>query len=205
MTRVLVTGFEPFGGDAVNASAQAVARIDVAGLRRLGVDVVAVTLPVSFQGGPDALEAAIRAHRPDVVVCIGEAGGRKAVTPELNAVNEQVARIADNDGQRPSGPIDDGPETLKATLPPEGLAKAMAAAGIPAEVSEDAGRFVCNTVFRAALASFDGPADFIHVPAYRETGVAGTGAETDVASPVASELTFDDLGRALTAAIASLA
>lgn len=205
MTRVLVTGFEPFGGDSVNASREAVARIDVEALRLRGVDVATATLPVSFAGGPDALESAIVEHRPDVVICVGEAGGRAEVTPELNAFNEQVARIPDNDGQQPSGPLDEGPAVLTARLDPAVLTAAIAASGIPARVSEDAGRFVCNAVFRAALTRFEGPADFIHVPASRETGVSGTGGETDALAPVASGLSFDDLGRALTAALGTLA
>lgn len=203
--RVLVTGFEPFGGDAVNASREAVARIDLASLLALGVEAIPVTLPVSFIGGPDALAEAVAEHRPDAVICVGEAGGRTDVTPELNAVNDQEARIADNDGQQPSGPLDDGVEVLTARIDPETLAAAIRAAGLPASVSEDAGRFVCNAVFRAALVRFDGPADFIHVPGVRETGTAGTGAETDDAAPVTSGLSYDDLGRALTAALASLA
>lgn len=205
MTRVLVTGFEPFGGDSVNASQEAVARIDVEDLSRRGLEVTRVTLPVAFVGGPDALEAAIAAHRPDAVICVGEAGGRHEVTPERYAVNDQVARIPDNDGQQPVGHLDGGPRVLDARIDPQRLADAIQAAGIPARVSEDAGRFVCNAVFRASLVRFFGPAVFIHVPAYRASGVAGTGAETDEAAPVTTELTFDDLGRALTAAVASLA
>lgn len=205
MTRVLVTGFESFGGDRVNASQEAVARIDVEALRARGVEVIRETLPVTFVGGPDALEAAIGQHLPDVVVCVGEAGGRGEVTPELNAVNDQVARIADNDGRQPAGALDDGPAVLTATLDPAQLVTAIRDAGIPARVSEDAGRYVCNAVFRASLTRFSGPAAFIHVPAYREVGIAVTGAETDDVAPVVAELTFDDLGRALTAALGSLA
>lgn len=200
---ILVTGFEPFGGDSSNASAEA-----VLGLAQLpcppAVELVTAILPVSFEGGPAALRGLAAEHRPDVIVAVGEAGGRASVTPELWAVNEQVARIADNDGRRPSGPIDAGPERLGTRLDVPALVAAIEAVGVPAEASEDAGAFVCNAVFRAALTAFDGPAGFVHVPAVRAEGLAGVGEETDGAV-VANALTVEDLTRALGAVLDSLA
>ena len=202
--RVLVTGFEPFGGDAVNASGEAVTAL-AEGWNDPTIHLVTAILPVTFAGAPAALAAAIGEHRPDAVVCVGEAGGRAAVTPERYAVNERAARIPDNDGATPAGPIDSGPERLESRIDVERVATAIAAAGLPAHVSEDAGRFVCNAVFRAALTGFAGPAGFVHVPTVRETGTATVGAETDEAATAAvSALTTADLVTALDAAVRAL-
>ena len=198
--RVLITGFEPFGGDTANASGQAVLRL----ARRFDdpdLELVHAVIPVSFLGGPEALRRLIAEHDPDVVVAVGEAGGRSAVTPEQWAVNEQVARIPDNDGAQPSGPIDTRPQRLASRLDVDALVAAVLQAGIPAESSQDAGAFVCNAVFRAALTGFDGPAGFVHVPAVRDCGAATVGAETDAKAPVQSGLTFDDLATALEAIV----
>ncbi|SHI75744.1 pyroglutamyl-peptidase [Tessaracoccus bendigoensis DSM 12906] len=205
MTRVLVTAFEPFGGDAVNASGEAVARL-AASWADPTVELVKEILPVSFERAPLALADAIRGHRPDAVVCIGEAGGRVAVTPERHAVNERVARIADNDGAMLDGPIDGGPDVLETRLDVAGIVAAVRSLGVPAEGSEDAGRFVCNTVFRSVLTLFDGPAGFIHVPAVRDVGEATVGAETDAAAGRRSlEMTFEDLALALDAVVRCVA
>ncbi|MFD0864300.1 hypothetical protein ACFQ06_00550 [Tessaracoccus lubricantis] len=180
--RILVSGFEPFGGDVANASGDAVEQLG-ATWDDPAVDLHVVTLPVSFDRAPTALAAAIAATRPDAVICVGEAGGRTAVTPERWAVNERSARIPDNDGAQPSGPIDDLAPSLASRIDVDGIVEAMRAAGIEAQPSQDAGRYVCNAVFRAALTGFDGPAGFIHVPALRATGEALVGAETDGAEP----------------------
>lgn len=174
MTTVLVTGFEPFGGETENASGRAVAEL----VRRKSDDVaVAITiLPVSFRGVREALNRAIATHHPDALICVGEAGGRSEVTPEKWASNRADARIPDNTGDQPSNVLlDGGPLRLAARIDPDELVAAIRAAGIRAHVSEDAGRFVCNTTFRAALTLFDGPACFIHVPALRSSEA---GAET---------------------------
>ena len=202
--RVLITGFEPFGGDAVNASGEAVLRL-AGKFDDPAVELVAAIIPVGFTSGPNALRGLIAEHRPDVVIAVGEAGGRSAVTPEVWAVNDQVARIPDNDGARPVGPLDAGPERLRTRLDVGGLVAAVRAVGVPAEASEDAGRFVCNAVFRAALTGFDGPSGFIHVPAVREDGVATVGAETDRVAPIAAPMSIDDLVVALSAVLRSLA
>lgn len=205
LMRVLVSGFGPFGGDVANASGDAVLAL-AERWQDPAVELHTVILPVTFDGAPRALAEAIRATRPDVVLCIGEAGGRGAVTPERWAVNERQARIPDNDGQQPSGTIDDGEPRLASGLDVEALVAAITDAGIRAEASDDAGRFVCNAVFRAALTDFDGPAGFIHVPAVRARGEALVGAETDPSrEPGAGEehpvLSLADLVTALAAAV----
>lgn len=202
--RILVTGFEPFGGDGINASGEAMGLL-VTRFDDPTVDLVAALLPVSFTRAPQVLRALIERHRPDAVVAVGEAGGRAAVTPELVAVNDQVARIPDNDGARPEGPIDEGPWRLPTRLDAPALVAAVKALGLPAELSEDAGRFVCNAVFRTALTAFDGPAGFVHVPAVRYVGVAEVGAETDDAAPRDSGMTMDEVADALAAVVTAVA
>ncbi|MBQ4424918.1 MAG: pyroglutamyl-peptidase I [Lachnospiraceae bacterium] len=166
--KILMTGFEPFGGETVNPSWEA-----VRGIRAVpdGTELVRLMLPVSFRKAPEKLREAIRVERPDIVLCIGQAGGREAVTPERIAVNLKDASIADNDGDMPSEePIEkEGENALFSTLPVKRIAEAIAQAGVPSAVSNTAGLYVCNTVLYEALftASRNYPSmkvGFIHVP-----------------------------------------
>ena len=157
-----MTGFEPFGGAAINASWEAVRRLE-------GVEKR--LLPVSFARACAEIRALV-ASGPDAVVCVGEAGGRSAISVERVAVNLMDARIPDNDGARPvDAPISpDGPAAYLATLPTRAVAARLAAAGIPAELSYTAGTYVCNSVFYALMDAVAQsgrpiPAGFIHVPA----------------------------------------
>lgn len=207
--RILVTGFEPFGGDLENASLEAVRRLEAAWAAdpQPGVELVTGTLPVAFAVAGEALRALVDEHRPDAVLAVGEAGGRTAITPERWAVNEDDARIPDNAGDQPRGtPIDpDGPPRRASGFDAEALAGAILAVGLPADPSSDAGRFLCNHV-AYLVAGLDVPGGFVHVPAVRSRGTAGVGAETDAdASPRASALSFDDLGLALAAAVRAIA
>ncbi|WP_232821808.1 pyroglutamyl-peptidase I [Desertihabitans aurantiacus] len=192
-----MTGFEPFGGDAENASQAAVARL-VADWADAGVELLTATLPVTFAGAPDRLAALVAEHRPDAALAVGEAGGRAEVTPERYGRNRLDARIPDNAGARPRDQrVDDGPALRPATLDVDDMAARLRAGGLPARVSEDAGAFVCNRV-AVAVAALDVPAAFVHVPAFRSTGVAGVGAETDSRAVVRpGGLDLDDLARAL--------
>lgn len=192
--RVLVTGFEPFGGDSENASLAAVRE-----LRVPSVDLEIRILPVGFHSGPAALRRAIAEVQPDVVIAVGEAGGRRDISVEQRAVNLADARIPDNDGYQPRGDkLDDGPDILYTRLP-DGLLAALAEAGMPAHTSDDAGTFVCNAVFRSALRDFAGCAGFIHVPALRAHSVATVGAETDADAKVQHDelMTFEQVVSAL--------
>lgn len=203
--RVLLTAFGPFGGDDANASADALA---VVAARWVGpVDLVTALLPVSFIGAPAALEAAIEESRPQAVLCLGEAGGRAALTPELWAAPTADARIPDNDGDQPRGRRLDGVEgPLRSRIDVDRVAAAIAAAGVPAAVSRDAGTFVCNATFRAALSKFDGPAGFLHVPAVRSVGLARVGGETDAnAADARPHLTIEDVARGVRAAVLAVA
>ena len=204
--KILVTGFEPFGGETENASGIAV---DM--LRDLappdGARIVTAILPVTWSGAGPALLRAVEEHRPDAVVAVGEAGGRAAVTPERWARNMGHGRIPDNDGAiRDAAPLAEGPERLESRVDPAALARAIKDAGVPAEVSDDAGAFLCNAVFWTALHRTDLPAAFIHVPAVRSRGSARIGDETDPGqAPANSVLSSDDLADALAAVVHAVA
>lgn len=163
---MLLTGFEPFGGDAANPSGDAVRAVASrwSGRARLVTD----TLPVAFEESVERLRELIAAHEPDVVIAAGLAGGRVRVGVERIAVNLIDARIPDNTGAQPidEPSVDGAPAARFATLPVKAIVAALSDAGIPAEVSHTAGTFVCNHVFFAALESV-GPAaraGFVHVP-----------------------------------------
>lgn len=166
MTTVLLTGFEPFGGDAANPSADAVALVasEWAGTAEL----VTAVLPVTFAGAAAGLRALIDEHRPDVVLATGLAGGRSTIGVERIAVNLLDARIPDNAGAQPvdEPSIPGAPPAGFATLPVKAIAAAIRDTGIPAEVSHTAGTFVCNHVFFTALSAVPAGtrAGFLHVP-----------------------------------------
>lgn len=196
--RVLLTGFEPFAGDTENASQVVVEQL-ARSWSHPGIELATVVLPVEFAGAPRRLDEAIGDLRPDVVISVGEAGRRAIVTPERYADRRAAARIPDNAGDQPSADLDPGPPKLATRLDVDALVEALRAQRIPTEVSEDAGHFVCNALFRHLLRTFDGPAGFVHVPAVRSRGVAGVGDETDSRASAAesAELTFEILGTAI--------
>lgn len=214
--KILVTGFEPFGGDPENASAEAVRRLADAWQRdpQSGVELATGTLPVAFATAEPALAALVEEHRPDAVLAVGEAGGRSAITPERWGVNEDDARIPDNAGSAPRGTAIDpaGPDRRASGFDADALVTAILAVGLPADVSDDAGRFLCNHV-AYLVAGLDVPGGFVHVPAVRSHGAATVGAETDAdarahASVVTHDgeaLTFDDLALGLAAAVRAIA
>lgn len=165
---ILVTGFEPFGGDAINPSwqiAQALERRRIAGHR-----VHALELPVTFGDANAVLADAIDRLDPAVTIALGQAGGRAAISLERIAINVIDARIPDNAGRQPVDvPVcADGPAAYFSTLPIKAIRAALQSAGIPAEISQTAGTFVCNDVFYGlmhAAASRPGMrAGFVHVP-----------------------------------------
>lgn len=166
--RALVTGFEPFGGDTFNASQEAVCRLP----SRLGtIDIEVAILPTSYARSGLALEAAIARTQPEVVLCTGEAQDRAALSMERIAVNLQDARLPDNDGAQPRDqPVIPGaPAAYFSTLPVREIVDALTAEGLPAELSNSAGTFVCNHVFYwlmhlAATRPCRLAAGFLHVP-----------------------------------------
>lgn len=166
MTIVLLTGFEPFGGDAGNPSGEAV---HLVAARWPGPEVlITAVLPVTFAGAAARLRELVAEHAPDVILAAGLAGGRTAIGVERVAVNLVDARIPDNDGDQPVDvpSVAGAPAAHFATLPVKEVARRIASAGIPAEVSYSAGTFVCNHVFFTALevAASTTRAGFVHVP-----------------------------------------
>lgn len=143
--KILVTSFEPFGGDKLNSSQEAL-RFVPDEIR--GAHVVKRSLPVTFGRSAEQLREAIRSEQPDAVLCLGQAGGRNALTPERVAINLEDARIPDNDGLQPVDEAIDpeGPDAYFSTLPAKSMARAIRNAGLPSEVSNSAGTFVCNRV-----------------------------------------------------------
>ena len=175
--KALITGFEPFGGERTNSSIEAVRRVRA----RVGaVDVETAELPTSYARSHAALEAAIVRARPDIVLCVGQAGERAALSVERVAVNIQDAEIADNDGARPvDAPIVPGaPAAYLATLPARAAVTGLQAAGLPAQLSMSAGTFVCNHVFYGLmhLAATRGRpfrGGFLHVPCLPQQAQGG--------------------------------
>ena len=176
---ILLTGFAPFGGEAVNPSWEAVARLD--GELIDGHRIVARCLPVEFGAALDALRAAIEETSPALVLCVGQAGGRAQLSLERVAINVDDARIPDNAGASPiDAPIvADGPAAYFATLPIKSMLAALREAGIPAEVSQTAGTYVCNHVFYGLMHALrDSPVrgGFVHIPYAPEQAARTPGA-----------------------------
>ena len=195
--KLLLTGFEPFGGESVNPAQDALALVP----DRIGtMEVVKLILPVVFGKSVAAVRDALREHRPDAVLCLGQAGGRAEATPERVALNLSDARIPDNEGNQPvDEPVfADGPAAYFATLPVKEMAEAIRAAGLPARVSNTAGLFVCNHVMYGVLyhlarelpGSIGG---FMHVPyapeqAARQPAPQPSMSVGDIARAVAAAL-----------------
>lgn len=179
MVKILISGFEPFGGDAVNPTG---ALMDALANEVIeGAELKTVLLPVHFDECADLLIAEMEAYRPDVVIACGLAKGRTSITPERIAVNVKdipPGSYADNQGQRPvDEPIVDGsPDGLFATLPIRAMVKDMSVAGIPATVSNTAGTYICNnTMYRVLdhirIGHLPIRAGFVHFPASTEMAV----------------------------------
>ena len=166
MKTLLITGFEPFGSETINPSWEAVKLLpEIIGSVRL----IKLLLPVVFREASSIVIEAAENCKADHILCIGQAGGRKAVTPEYAALNVCAARIADNRSNQPTGEriISDGPDGLFATVPVQRMTDAICAAGLPGEVSYHAGTFVCNEVLYSVLHHFQNTSvtvGFIHVP-----------------------------------------
>ncbi|MGN1235337.1 MAG: pyroglutamyl-peptidase I [Christensenellaceae bacterium] len=166
MKRCLVTGFDPFGGETVNPSWLAVERLP----QKIGeFAIVKERVPTVFAKA--AAQVIQRAEElcPDAIVCVGQAGGRDAVTPEMIAVNYRFAAIFDNEGNAPEAEeiIPGAPAGYFSTLPVRKMVLAIRERGILARVSATAGTFVCNELFYCLSHRFDDTAvkvGFIHVP-----------------------------------------
>ncbi|WP_028022007.1 pyroglutamyl-peptidase I [Enterovibrio calviensis] len=175
MRKVLITGFEPFGGASVNPALEAVLRLD--GLKLNGGEIVTCSVPVTRYDAINAVTKAIELHQPTFVITVGQAAGRSAITPERVAINIDDFRIPDNGGNQPiDEPIfDDGPDAYFSTLPIKAMTLAMQEHGIPCSVSNTAGTFVCNHVFYGVqhfLRDTDIGHGFIHIPLLPEQTAA---------------------------------
>ncbi len=166
MGKLLITGFEPFGGEKVNPSWEAVKLLpDVLGdweLKKLEV-------PVVYGEGADVVWAAAEAFKPDVILCVGQAGGRSSIAVERVAINLRESAGPDNSGRvcRDEPVAADGPAAYFATLPVKAMADAIRAADIPAVLSYSAGSYVCNDLMYSMLHRCSGSgvrAGFIHIP-----------------------------------------
>ena len=166
MKKLLITGFDPFGGESINPAWEAV---------RLLPDVirdfefVKLEIPTVFGAAAQVVIDKAEEIHPDAIISVGQAGGRAAVTPEMVGINLRYASIPDNMGALPCDiPIaEGGPAAYFSTLPVRAMAKAICDAGLPGAVSYSAGSFVCNDVLYSLLHHFDEAAvraGFIHVP-----------------------------------------
>ena len=172
MKKLLITGFDPFGGATVNPSWLAVSRLP----DRIGdFELCKLEIPTVFDKATRVVLEKAAEFGPDVILCVGQAGGRAAVTPERIGVNIRDARIGDNEGNQPRGEFVaiGGPAAYFATVPVLKMAEAIEAAGIPATVSNSAGAFVCNDTLYGILHHYAGTqvrCGFIHVPFVPEQG-----------------------------------
>lgn len=180
IANVLLTGFDPFGGETVNPSWEAVRTLD--GETVAGHTLRAVQLPTMFGRSLTALRAAMRRWKPVLVVCVGQAGGRPQLSLERVAINVDDARIPDNAGKQPidRAVVRDGPSAYFSTLPIKAIRAALIDSGLPAEISQTAGTFVCNHVFYGLMHALAAtPAirgGFVHIPFLPEQAARHAGA-----------------------------
>ena len=166
MKKLLITGFDPFGGESIKPAWEAVRLLpDV--IRDF--ELVKLEIPTVFGAAAQVVIDKAEEIHPDAIISVGQAGGRAAVTPEMVGINLRYASIPDNMGALPCDiPIaEGGPAAYFSTLPVRAMAKAICDAGLPGAVSYSAGSFVCNDVLYSLLHRFDGTAvraGFIHVP-----------------------------------------
>lgn len=185
---VLLIGFAPFGGETENPSWEAVLQLH--GRRVAGHRLVARQLPVEFGASLKVLRAAVREVKPKLVLCVGQAGGRAAISLERIAINVDDARIPDNAGSQPVDVeiVRDGPAAYFTGLPIKAMFAALRDAGIPVEISQTAGTYVCNHVFYGLMHMLRKRrirGGFVHIPyspeqADRHPGAPGLAIETVV-------------------------
>ena len=196
---ILVTGFDPFGGEKVNPALEAVKSLPS---EIHGAEIHWVEIPTVFYKAADVLETAIVRFQPDAVLCIGQAGGRASLTPERVAINQDDARIPDNQGNQPiDTPIRlDGEAAYFSTLPIKAMVQAIKEEGLPATVSNTAGTFVCNHLMYQALYLADKKfpnmrAGFMHIPYMTEQVIN---------KPNTASMNLTDIVRGIEAAIGAI-
>ncbi|MDU5108160.1 MULTISPECIES: pyroglutamyl-peptidase I [unclassified Clostridium] len=166
--KILITGFDPFGGENINPALEAVKKLPDT---ILGHEVIKLEIPTVFRKSLEKIEENIKKHNPDVVISVGQAAGRFGITPERVAINIDDARIKDNEDNQPIdiSIYEDGENAYFSNLPIKAMVKEMIDNGIPASVSNTAGTFVCNHVMYGILYLIDKKypnmrGGFIHVP-----------------------------------------
>ena len=197
--KILVTGFDPFGGEKVNPAQEAVKSLPSV---IHGAEIHWVEIPTVFYKSAEVLEAEIVRYQPNVVLCIGQAGGRTSLTPERVAINQDDARIPDNQGNQPiDTPIRlDGEAAYFSTLPIKAMVQAIKEDGLPATVSNTAGTFVCNHLMYQALYLADKKfpnmrAGFMHIPYMTEQVIN---------KPNTASMNLTDIVRGIEAAIGAI-
>ena len=164
--RLLITGFDPFGSETVNPSWEAVRLLpEAVGAYRL----TKLQIPTVFGLAAEKVLSAAKELHPDMILCIGQAGGRSGITPEVVGINLREARIPDNAGYQPVNVpvVENAPVAYFSTVPVRTMVKAIQDAGLPAALSYSAGTFVCNDVLYTLLHCFDGTqtqVGFVHGP-----------------------------------------
>ena len=166
MKRILVTGFDPFGGQPLNPAREAVMRLpDTVG----GYEITKLEIPTVFGLAAETVLQAAEELQPHAILCVGQAGGRSAVTPEVVAINLREATIPDNAGNIPVNTpvIENAPAAYFATLPVRDMARAVKERGVPCALSYTAGTFVCNDLLYTLLHHYrdtDVQVGFVHIP-----------------------------------------
>ena len=198
--KLLVTGFDPFGGETVNPAWEAVSRLPA---ETGGAEIVKLQVPTMFGRAPEAVLREVERLRPDFVVSVGQAAGRTAITPERIAINCEEASIPDNAGFQPAGGpvVEGGPVGYFSLLPVKEMAAAIQAAGLSGKVSNTAGTYVCNHlmyhILHACHTRYPGMrSGFIHVPCI---------PEQQAGHPEWFALPLEEIVRGLTAALEVLA
>ena len=196
--KILVTGFDPFGGEPTNPAIESVKRIDD---NIEGAEIIKLEIPTVFHKAADVVEEKIKEVKPDVVLSIGQAGGRYGITVERVAINQDDARIEDNEGKQPIDVAirEDGAPAYFSTLPIKAMVEEIKKENLPASVSNTAGTFVCNHIMYQDLYLAEKygniKAGFIHVPYLTEQVVD----KKDTAS-----MSLEDIVKGLNAAIRAI-
>lgn len=168
--KVLITGFQPFGKETMNPSFEAVRLLPD---EIMGAQIVKAEIPVVFHKGGEKVQELVRSEKPDIVILVGQAGGRTAMNPERVAINCEDCPTGgpDNEGNVPQGEkiYEDGQDAYFSKLPIKAMVKKMMDNGVPASVSNTAGTYVCNDLMYHLLYQIDHEfpnirGGFIHVP-----------------------------------------
>lgn len=186
--KVLITGFDPFGGEPINPALEAVKKLPEI---ISGAEIIKLEIPTVFRKSLEKIEEAIIKENPDIIISVGQAGGRFGITPERVAINIDDARIKDNEGNQPLDIriFEDGENAYFSNLPVKAMVKEVTDGGLPASLSNTAGTFVCNHVMYGVLYLINKKypnkkGGFIHVP-YVSSQV--------ISKPNTSYMSLDDI------------